>query len=105
MRDHRSYAEALLGLRMTDDAPAFEVLKTLAQGRDHLRVSEDLQRLDDALVELPRQDREYGLAAARDRGGAPRRSSELLREVQQSLPRFGNCEFGHRRPRVHSNVQ
>src|SRR5439155_23678720 len=75
-RDPRSYAEALLGLRMTDHAPALEVLDTLAQRRDHLRVPEDLQRLDDALVELPRQNREDGLAATRDRHGALRRPRE-----------------------------
>src|SRR6266404_1932093 len=90
---------------MTDDAPALQVLETLAQRRDHLGVPEDLQRLDDALVELPWQNREHGLAATRDRHGALRRSRELLRQIQQSLARFGNREFGHQDPLVHINVQ
>src|SRR5437660_12884039 len=81
---------------MTDDAPALQVLETLAQRRDHLGVPEDLQRLDDALVELPRQNRAHGLAATRDRQGALRRPGELLGEIQQSLARFGNRKFGHR---------
>ena len=53
-------AETLLGLRVGYHAPTVEVLETLAQGLDHLEVSEDVERLDDALVELPRKTASTG---------------------------------------------
>src|SRR5712691_2198563 len=104
-RDPRSYAETLLGLRVTDHPPALEILETFAERLDHLRISENVERLDDALVKLPRQNREHRLAATGDRHGALRRPSELLGEIQQSFACFGDREFGHHSPLVHVNVQ
>src|SRR5439155_25234727 len=94
----RSSPEALLGLRVADSASVLQVFDALAQRQHHLGIAQHIQRLDDALVELPRHDGEHRATAAGDGHRALRHPCEPLRQVRESPARLGDRELRHRLP-------
>src|SRR5712691_5536421 len=91
---------------MTDQPPTLEVFEALAKRRGHLGIAEDVERLDDALVKLPRHDREHRASPSRDAYRALGHPCEFCRQVERAPARLGDRKLGHLTllANVHQNV-
>jgi len=87
-----SYTKTLPSLLMGHQTSALDILQAFPKRIRHVRVAQNLEALDQALVELPRENGKHGPAALGDLQRLVRRFPQALGQVEKSLSGLGDRE-------------
>jgi hypothetical protein len=87
--------KAVSYFRMTQKPAMLDVVDAVSERRDHLRVAQYVQRLDEALVELPRQNSENRLPMSSNLYCHLVRPFQTLGQLQKSIPALGDRKLSH----------